>query len=348
MRSWIRLLLTAMGLAVGLPLHAQSLKEHWLFSPDVKAAVVDFAFSPDSSTLVAVLTRADEKTNKVTTEIARWDVPTGKALRPFLHDGGRRGLLAFRQDGRMLLTADDDALTIRDAASGKEKVRIPQEADPPDVAAFSPKGLTVFGVAFRFQREQQLRAWDVIKRTETFAVKRPLRQGTAAFSPDGQILAWSYYQDVDIWDVVRGKEIRVLADHRGLVNCLDFAQDARTLAVGAIRRDDQGKEHTQVKLWDATTGKEQATFEDLVESLCSVAISPDARLLGVLGSKRARDPATLRLFDVALGRERAVLPLPLQDIMCLESVRFSPDGRRLAVVRSEGIRVWNVVPAEGR
>jgi WD40 repeat protein len=345
-RSWTRILLVVVCGTIGSPLRAQSLQEHRLFTLDSTRMLRSFAFSPDSRTLVAVLCHEDTKANQYSTEIARWDVETGKPLSPFRNDEEPTGLLAFRPDGQMLLTSTKAALTIRDANTGKTISSIPQESDPPDAAAFRPDGQTVFGVGGGLQRKQELRAWDVAKQAETVVVKRLLSQSTAAFSPDGKTLAWSCYQDVDLWDVATRKEIRALGDHRGSVSCLAFSADARKLAVGATREDDRRKEHSQVKLWDVTTGKEQASFEDLVQSLCNLAISPDGRLLVVIGAKTFRSPRTLRLFEADSGRERTVLSV--EDLVCMGGVRFSPDGRRLAVGWLGGVRIWNVVSAGTR
>ncbi|GGU79387.1 hypothetical protein GCM10010211_51760 [Streptomyces albospinus] len=91
-----------------------------------------------------------------------------------------------------------------------------------------------------------------------------------------------------------------------------------------------------MRLWDAATGKSNATLTGHTNEVWSVAFSPDGRTLAT-GSV----DTTARLWDVATGRTRAILP---GDTGGLASVVFSPDGHTLATASDDStVRLWDVI-----
>jgi RNA polymerase sigma factor (sigma-70 family) len=97
-----------------------------------------------------------------------------------------------------------------------------------------------------------------------------------------------------------------------------------------------------VQFWDAATGRpidHTALRNALVTagSPRTVALSPDGSILATSRFDNPRPVSTVRLWEVAPGRE---LPFPMQDIRASELV-FSPDGKTLAGRRDIDARIPN-------
>ena len=127
--------------------------------------------------------------------------------------------------------------------------------------------------------------------------------------------------------------------HTDIVNSVAFSPDGKTLAAGS--------HYMTIKLWDVATGKEQADLKGSAvrdgaqrahtEPVQSVAYSPGGKTLAS-GSQ----DHTIRLWDVATGKERAVLGHG----QTVYSVAYSPDGKTLASgsggIENGRIKLWDV------
>jgi WD40 repeat protein len=122
------------------------------------------------------------------------------------------------------------------------------------------------------------------------------------------------------------KNIRVLDTASGKV-VRRFNVDAISYIIGV----DPGEKWSvhpaagnRIKLRDAQTGAELRSFQSLPERLHALTFSPSAsRLLA------AYQGGTLKLWDAVSGDEIAATKL---SGIYIDQVRFSPDGKRLAVV----------------
>jgi WD40 repeat protein len=156
-------------------------------------------------------------------------------------------------------------------------------------------------------------------------VKPTITIWSAAFSPDGQLIAVTMgFGIVGILRAQDGSLVRMLTGHRDWLRSVAFSPDGRFLA---------SVEHREIRLWSLATWETVKTFSC---DLCIRAVfSPDGRLLAT------GDKVAIRLGEIETGRERVI---PTEQGSYIDSVEFSDDGQLIA---SSGgtdgtIKVWRV------
>jgi hypothetical protein len=164
---------------------------------------------------------------------------------------------------------------------------------------------------------------------------------TLAVSPNGRLLASAEGSaneqrdyDIRLWDVETGALVHRLTPPRGRADALVFSDDSsRLVSVGG----ELGglNEPGEVVLWDLAKGKEVRAFTGHEGKVCSVAISPDGRMLATGGQDK-----TLRLWEVASGKERGRITGHEDPVLSME---FSPDSRMLAARSSDApLYLWDI------
>ena len=150
---------------------------------------------------------------------------------------------------------------------------------------------------------------------------------SVAFSPNGEMLASSSANAINLWNLSTGNEITPPKRHSSTVYSVAFSPDGKMLASGSW--------DNTIKLWGLSTGNELATLQRHSNVVYSVAFSPDGKMLASGSADN-----TIKLWDVNTGNEIMTLKGHSSTVY---SVAFSPDGKMLASGSwDRTIKLWDV------
>jgi RNA polymerase sigma factor (sigma-70 family) len=241
------------------------------------------------------------------------------------------GGLTYSPDGKMIAAVGAGrAVTLWDAATGKEIHRFPNLSEQPSCAAFSPDGKLLATGGWHYF----CRLWDVASGKEV----RQIGGGAFAFSADGKLVTTAKYdsnaktwdkESVRIWDANTGKELRRLDCRQGELWAVAYSPDGKILATA-------GKQGT-ILLWDAATGKKQHQLTVHTEEVWKIMFSPDGKLLASSSTE-----GTIRLWKMEKGHPSRIVAEKKSKYENMP-IAFSPDGSLLAAGDASGtISLWDV------
>ena len=285
-------------------------------------SVSSAVFSPDGR---FVLTASDDRAARI------WDVGRGVAL--WAHVGAVTDA-TFALGGKRVVTGGvDQRVMISNPRTGAVLRQLPP-----------PQDGTVHGISFSPDGTLLAVATDdpglIVRRASTGLPITRLKDNRAGvvqavFDPKGTKLAVADAEgSAGIFDPRTGKPLRWLheqgqqrAHPLGRVNGIAWSPDGRFLVtVGS---------DSQVRVWDARSGRYRWTFSRHVGSVESVAFAPRGDRIVTTGVDR-----TAIVWDIPSRTTVAVLQ---GDPQPLESAAFSPDGKWVVTGDSGGVvRVWDV------
>jgi WD40 repeat protein len=243
--------------------------------------------------------------------------------------------------------------------------------DAVEAIAFSPVGTTLASAS----GDKTIRLWKVTGRAHG-PLGPPLRYHrpfySAAFAPNGQILASGTYNQIVLWSIPRHAEQEAIPFPGGAVNSVAYSPNGALLAAGGsngmvLLADPARQSRTMLRaappghqirsvdfspngdelatttlggvvLWDpATHAKLHTLIGSSGQEMYSVAFSPDGKMLALAGSNGA-----IYLWNLAGGSQ----PRILRSGSPINSIAFSPNGTTLAAGGATAVTLWNV--ATGR
>jgi WD40 repeat protein/uncharacterized caspase-like protein len=251
--------------------------------------------------------------------------------------------LVFSPDGRLLATGTFRSSTIKlwETATGRELRNLSSDTQSTmslsPVIAFSRDSRLVAAAA----GDNSVRIWDVTSGRELQSlagsqgsVASSLGVYFIAFTGDGQIVTIS--DAVRVWDVTSGQELRTLGTTSLSVSGLTGGEggaavspDGKQLATLVT-----SSEKPEVKVWDISSGRELRSIALPDEELntAEIAFTTDGRLLvsGVQDKQIKLWDVTAKQTERKLGQTKEFAP-----------VKFSRDGRQLALVEDYAVRRWD-------
>src|SRR5262249_28448024 len=223
------------------------------------------AFSPDGKRFATAHTHYGKREEQNRSELHVRDVRTGKTLVKTILKGETFGhhfglQLRFLPDGKTLAALADRGAPYLFAADTLEVRSRPADDDPDSYYSLC---VSQDGKSLAACRGDTASVWRLEpKLARTATLRRAHRpEYNRAFSPDLRLVAVENHQDVDLWDVGKGKIVRSLLDHRGSVLSLAFSDNGRVLAVSACRSTDERDNVGEIRLWEVATGKLVRTID---------------------------------------------------------------------------------------
>jgi WD40 repeat protein/tRNA A-37 threonylcarbamoyl transferase component Bud32 len=293
----------------------------------LKRGAVNVTFSPDGKRLASA--------GGWNPWVKVWDVQTRQEL---LSLKDYASSVAFSPDGKRLASGGRE-LKVWDAQTGQELLTLKGHTRWVTSVVFSPDGTRLASAS----NDGTVKVWNATTNPEarTFSGSTGLVH-SVAFSPDGKRLAgvsWDRTTKegaVKVWSAQTGQELLMLKGHSGQVWSVAFSPDGKRLASASADKT--------VKVWDAQTGQELVTFRGHTAAVGSVAFSPDSTRLASSSStpdgySPAEPPGEVKVWEAQTGRELLTLRGHSRFV---DSVVFSPDGKRLATLsRDQSVKVWD-------
>ncbi len=276
--------------------------------------VYSIGFSHNNSFLVSA---SADRTIKL------WSLKDSKLLNTMLRHEREVRSVSFSHDSNLLVSASTD-----------KTVKLWNRADGKLLRTLNGHRGSTIGVGFIDKKtiasasdDGTIKLWSV---TPKFEERSDSILGLS-FNPKDGIIASVSENGISLWDA-DGKRLKTpdtFEQNKEIFKNVSFSSDGKTIA--------SVSEEGIIKLWNLQDGKLLKTIEAYTKNpvATKVGFSPDNKILAVATADK-----TVRLWDIANNNQQHTFITGHQN--SLNSVLFSPDGRKLATVSSDQIKLWDL------
>jgi len=303
--------------------------------------VFSLAFSPDGRHLA---------TGHGDGFVRVWDIENGRCLKSLGRLGPPIGCVAFSRNGghRLAAASFDRSVQVWEMENlSGAPVRFWAHNDFVVGLAFSADNRRLATAG----HDRTVKLWDPNTGRQMLTFRGFTKETCVAFSGDGnRLAAASMDGTIRLWDAtpLAGGEGngRLTLQHELQVSAMDVSHDGSLLASGVGFPEAPG-EIAPVFIWETATGRRVRTLPGQAVFVFSLVFSPDGRFLASTGDDQDRGLNTVKVWDMATGKEAFdTEPFPGFGGV-LFCVVYSPDGRRLvAAGQDKKLKVWDA--ATGR
>ncbi len=282
-------------------------------------------FIPNDQRVVTVSHGDDQNNNTLWV----WETASGNLQAKMYQDNINS--ISFSPDSSLLVTGgNDDMVRVWEVKTGKQLVEMKHDGDVSSVAFNPVDGRFVVSGSW----DSTARVWDVETGAEKFRIVHDNTVRTVAFSPDGSwIVTSSDDRTARIWNAFTGeKRGNAMWHDRGVLSA-EFSSDGKWVVTTCW--------DNTVRVWDTYYGIEIARMQhdDFITAAVFNPVMDSDRVWLISGSW----DGTARVWEATNASEELKRQ---QWAFANSSVAFSPDGRLVAVSRSEGIQVWDFATSQ--
>jgi len=272
-------------------------------------------------------------------DIRIWNVASGTEIAHFGDDAGGLFDVAISPDDKTIVTAgrilgspNKGEVRMWDAKTQKPIRTLAGHTHWVVSVAYSPDGKLIASGSF----DRSTRGWDAPsgKHVAVLNFSKMLPR-SLRFSTDGKTLSAGYETgSVVLWDVQTLAK-RAVFDAKGVILfSADLSSDGKRVVAGGPEREVKpgAGQGGRIHVWDVASGREEQAIQ-LKDLVSGVAFSPSGKHFAAAGSLS-------RIWVSGTGEE--VGDFPRDSGTSADKIRFSPDGKRLAIGSLADVTLWDV------
>jgi WD40 repeat protein len=254
---------------------------------------------------------------------AIFDMESKEQIGPWLEHPGQVDVIDLNADATLLATGGSDGMVrIWEVPSGQLRYAYQHFGGKEVVdVQFSPQENLVLSAS----EDGTARLWGVEVKAEVYVFEHNASVHAARFDRTGTLLVTASEDGTArVWDVDSGRPESEPLRHDGAVKAVAFSPDGAFVLTGS--------EDDTARLWEFRSGAQVHRWGHR-EHVNDVTFSPDGKL-----AVTASDDKKARIWEVNSGREISGSPLIHSNE--IGKVQFSSDGRWLATMADDHLRVW--------